>query len=96
MDIKYIVIMERWGNDENHSYPVGVFDNEDSARYAGLANEYYRGGKYEAHIFKVIENLTEDQDDVLAWFETKCGGLKDDENYNQKKLMKIKMTEFKT
>lgn len=48
----YVVEALRWGNREAHSYVVGVYDNIRSAAVAAVAEEYWRGGKYECYITK--------------------------------------------
>ena len=47
----YVVKMNRFGDDESHSYPIGVFTKKLAARKAGQAEEDWRGGKYEAQIW---------------------------------------------
>jgi|WetSurMetagenome_2_1015567.scaffolds.fasta_scaffold08132_7 hypothetical protein len=42
----YVVTMYRWGNYENHSYVLGVFDTNIKAKNAGKREEKFRGGKY--------------------------------------------------
>lgn len=46
----YVVEALRYGNREAHSYVVGVYSNLRSAAVASLAEEYWRGGKYECYI----------------------------------------------
>ena len=46
----YIVTAYRWGDREEHSYVVGVFDNEEnSIKQAKLETEW-RGGKYKCEV----------------------------------------------
>jgi hypothetical protein len=46
----YIVTMYRWGDRDNHSYVIGVFDDHHTAMGAGFLEERWRGGKYKAEI----------------------------------------------
>ena len=46
----YIVEALRWGDDENHSYTVGVYEKKQNAIYAGEIEESWRGGKYKYRI----------------------------------------------
>ena len=46
----FIVEALRFGNRENHSYVVGVFDSFDKANLAALTEECWRGGKYVCEI----------------------------------------------
>ena len=46
----FIVKMERWGDYENHSYLIGVFNNYMTASLEGQNHRQYRGGKYEPKI----------------------------------------------
>lgn len=42
----YVVEALRWGDRENHSYVVGVYDNIHDAAEASVVEEMWRGGKY--------------------------------------------------
>ncbi len=46
----YVVEALRWGDRENHSYIVGVYDNLHDACEACVVEEMWRGGKYECVI----------------------------------------------
>lgn len=53
MDKLYIVLMNRWGDPENHSYVIPVvYPSYQAAREAGDAEETWRGGKYGAEIIE--------------------------------------------
>ena len=55
MDI-YIVIAHKWGDCNNHSYPVTVSDNEQLARrYADLEHKE-RDGTYGVWVYKKTMN----------------------------------------
>lgn len=45
--ILYVVEALRWGDREQHSYVVGVYDTLESAKNAADEHAQYRGGKYE-------------------------------------------------
>ena len=49
----------RWGDHENHSYIVGIFEHESTARAVATSEEYERGNKYEC---EVIEHKLNDND----------------------------------
>ncbi len=59
----YVVEMLRWGDRENHSYVLGVYDTKTKAENAGKFEENYRGGKYGFYVNTVILNHV-DQDAV--------------------------------
>jgi hypothetical protein len=42
----YVVTAYRFGNNENHSYVVGVFSSRVQARFNADVEESFRGGKY--------------------------------------------------
>lgn len=46
----HVVMMNRWGSDENHSYIIGVFDDREKAVEVGEKECLYRGGKYQYDI----------------------------------------------
>lgn len=46
----FTVEMLRWGDRENHSYVIGVFDNEFDALKEAWLHMRYRAGKYDAHV----------------------------------------------
>ena len=55
--IVYCVTAYRWGDRENHSYVVGVFDDLERAIHYAKAEKEWRGGKYDCEI--VSMNLNE-------------------------------------
>jgi hypothetical protein len=57
--IKYIVEALRGGNREKHSYVVGIYDDKQEAVRNALAEEYWRGGKYECVVEEVVPNSFE-------------------------------------
>ena len=60
----YVVHMLRYGNQENHSYVLGVFDNEEFAMSAGAAEQAYRGYKYEPVRVECILNADMNMDEI--------------------------------
>lgn len=68
----YIVNMLRFGNKEAHSYIHGVFTKKHQAKKAGLAEEYYRGGKYDAEI--IVLTLDSHDKDAIDNMNKRCGG----------------------
>ena len=46
----FVVEALRWGDREDHSYVVGVYDNLRDACEASVVEELWRGGKYECFI----------------------------------------------
>lgn len=48
----YIVTMYRWGERDNHSYVLGVFDDEQEAIRAGKEHGEHRGGKYDPEVIE--------------------------------------------
>ena len=71
----YIVEALRYGNREAHSYVVGVYSTLDEASLAALAEEYWRGGKYECY----INNYKTDNIEAkkLSFLYTNCIGNDD-------------------
>jgi len=55
----YVVTMYRWGDQDAHSYPLGVYSQKTAAQKAGAKEQEYRGGKYEPGIkpFVVIDKF---------------------------------------
>ena len=49
--------MYRWGNEENHSYPLGTFGNFQKAARNGKREHARRGGKYEPKIWELLDGL---------------------------------------
>ena len=85
----YVVKMNRFGDDELHSYIIGVFTEKYLARKAGLAEEYWRGGKYEAQIWVFETNEVWNKDQV-EYLENSCGGYDEQQGTNIKMLDKTK------
>ena len=57
MEIRYLVIMYRWGNEENHSYPIGYFKTEVSAIKHGTRERNNRANKYDPKIWELQDGL---------------------------------------
>jgi len=53
-DKVYAVTAYRWSDKENHSYLVGIYQDENDANYYAEKEEDHRGGKYECEIIKVL------------------------------------------
>lgn len=49
----FVVQMDRWGDDESHTYVVGVFSSRMAAMHAGIDEKNYRGGKYEPRVVEL-------------------------------------------
>lgn len=52
----YVAHMFRWGDEEKHSYVVGVFTSRQDAIDACVAENIYRGGKYEGRVLETQLN----------------------------------------
>jgi hypothetical protein len=50
----YIVLMNRWGDPELHSYVLGAYSTKELAENMGLKESLRRGGKYDPDI-RVVE-----------------------------------------
>lgn len=50
-DCSFLVIMNRWGSSENHTYPLGVYKTLDTAVFNAHKEVQQRGGKYSAQIW---------------------------------------------
>lgn len=59
--ILYIATMYRWGDEESHSYVLGVFETKELALAAGQSERDWRGGKYEV---KVVVRILNDDGEV--------------------------------
>lgn len=70
----YTVLANRYGDDEMHTYLVGVFDDVVKAYRAAIAEEYRRGGKYECVVHESVMNqgFHTDIDDVVNWCKNNC------------------------
>ena len=76
----YVVIMYRFGNHENHSYLLGVYDSLIEAKHEATSEYLSRGaGKYYPHILGTKLNMTKDRTiifdsekgDILDFFANK-------------------------
>jgi len=63
----YVLKMNRYGDSEKHSYIVGVYSNFETAEYAGLIEEYWRGGKYTPDC-KYLGELDVIDEEKKEWF----------------------------
>ncbi len=52
-EVVYPVVAYRFGDKERHSYIVGIFTDDRKAVSEALAEEEFRGGKYECAIYKI-------------------------------------------
>lgn len=59
----YIVTAYRWGERENHSYPLGVFTKKSKAIKCADEHTEYRGRKYGCFVEKcIIDSFDNSQD----------------------------------
>lgn len=58
----YVVTAYRWGNRENHSYNIGVFNKANAAMKCADSHTEYRGGKYACVVEKCVINEFENDD----------------------------------
>ena len=69
----FTVIANRWGDDEMHSYFVGAYNDVVRAYRAAIAEECWRGGKYQCVVHESelnAENLCEiDGESLEEWCE---------------------------
>lgn len=49
-DIVYVLEMNRWGDEEQHHYCVGIYTSLRQALLDGIDHSEYRGGKYDPFI----------------------------------------------
>jgi len=54
----YVVQMNRWGNNEDHSYTLGAWDTIQEAHFRGKEEELKRDNKYEYQIVTHTLNQT--------------------------------------
>jgi hypothetical protein len=47
----FLVLMNRWGSAENHSYPLGIWLTLDGALHLANSEVQQSGGKYSAQIY---------------------------------------------
>ena len=52
----YYVQAYRWGNIDNHSYMVGIWEDSNEAQLAAKKEEECRGGKYECIVYLAYLN----------------------------------------
>ena len=60
--IHYIVEALVWGDRENHSYVVGLYDSLDAAKKCADDHSGYRGGKYTCQVLQCEMNSEVDTD----------------------------------
>lgn len=71
----YLVIMRRWGNDEDHHYPILITNSLIDALRAGIEHSEMRSDKYEPSIFcgespiRLMFRTTEECIEVLEELE---------------------------
>jgi hypothetical protein len=70
----YIVEALRFGDREEYSYVVGVYDNLHAAYRAAVAEEYWRGRKYECVVTEYKLNADSQGESKEEW----CASLPDD------------------
>ena len=64
----YMVRMDRYGKPENHNYVIGLFSDQETAKYAGLIEEYWRGGKYRAKCVFLSNNVDVIDNEKEEWY----------------------------
>ena len=68
----YVVQAYRWGNRENHSYVVGVYDTKEQAILAADKDEESRGIKYNRAIISTSLNERHNIESfAIDWREVK-------------------------
>lgn len=65
----FVVTMYRWGERENHSYVLGVFDDKEKADSAGTNESEQRDGKYDMEIIRFKLNDTTKPEKIVRIFE---------------------------
>lgn len=66
MQTVYVVIAYRWGQRENHSYTLGVFNKKAQAIKCADSHTEYRGGKYGCAVEScTLNSFTNDDDDYI-------------------------------
>jgi hypothetical protein len=73
----YVVEMLRWGDREQHSYVIGVFDSEYDAKQCGEIEKSWRGGKYEYEVKSIALNDRDDRDGEKYENHERYGGRND-------------------
>jgi hypothetical protein len=53
--IWYLVTMYRYGDHQEHSYPIGMFEDKRTAEDIGREEEEYRNGKYDHYITEITD-----------------------------------------
>ena len=69
MNNLFVVEALRWGDREDHTYVVGVFDNLQDACEACIVEEMWRDGKYECFINDCNEMNIEIQEQKKTLFD---------------------------
>lgn len=55
----YSVIMERWGDNEEHSYLIGLYSKIEDAVIEGLSHQIWRDNKYIPKIHRCVIDSTD-------------------------------------
>lgn len=71
----YVVKMNRWGNQENHSYVLGVYTDIQKALNAANYEETERGGKYKAEINEMAINNSSYYRTIISLNKVNCREL---------------------
>ena len=71
--INYVVVAYRWGEQANHSYSIGVFDDKQLAIDAAESHTTYRGGKYACVVEECTLNFFDNDTDsgIVEIYRTK-------------------------
>lgn len=71
----YVVKMNRWANQENHSYVLGVYTDIQKALDAANYEESERGGKYKAEINEMAINNSSYYRTIISTSRVNCREL---------------------
>ena len=66
----YVVIANRWGNREAHSYLVGVYAKKQAALDARASEIGCRGGKYDCDVIEQFVQKKWVHDDTCTWVKS--------------------------
>jgi Lar family restriction alleviation protein len=62
----YVVTMYRWGNRENHSYVLGMYDDENTAKQEAEKEIVNRDNKYFPEILQIPINKTKGERKIIV------------------------------
>lgn len=66
----YMVMARKWGSEQSHNYPVGVFEDKIKAVDAADIHYEYRGKKYTCYVYRCTPNKLDNDNAPVEIYAT--------------------------